>query len=155
MCHHCLLSLYFSLKVRAAFKHKTKVWSLTSSSIRNINVKPFNSDIVSAAKTKMSCPPPKCLSLTFSFPSSRWMGTRRAWLPTRWTHGTKAPTQPIASTSLPCRTTDRQGINLKLTSAERQTMARKSFHFVMKWIGHSSALAKVIPKEVLYKSFTF
>ncbi|OCU01960.1 hypothetical protein XELAEV_180077396mg, partial [Xenopus laevis] len=31
--------------VRAAFKHKTKVWSLTSSSIRNINVKPFNSDI--------------------------------------------------------------------------------------------------------------
>uniref|UniRef100_A0A8B9K459 Adhesion G protein-coupled receptor D1 n=1 Tax=Astyanax mexicanus TaxID=7994 RepID=A0A8B9K459_ASTMX len=39
---HCLLNS----EVRAAFKHKTKVWSLTSSSIRNINVKPFNSDIV-------------------------------------------------------------------------------------------------------------
>uniref|UniRef100_A0A674CBD4 Adhesion G protein-coupled receptor D1 n=1 Tax=Salmo trutta TaxID=8032 RepID=A0A674CBD4_SALTR len=38
---HCLLNS----EVRAAFKHKTKVWSLTSSSIRNINVKPFNSDI--------------------------------------------------------------------------------------------------------------
>ncbi|XP_066465857.1 adhesion G-protein coupled receptor D1 [Tiliqua scincoides] len=39
---HCLLNS----EVRAAFKHKTKVWSLTSSSIRNINVKPFNSDII-------------------------------------------------------------------------------------------------------------
>uniref|UniRef100_A0A8B9NP53 G-protein coupled receptors family 2 profile 2 domain-containing protein n=1 Tax=Accipiter nisus TaxID=211598 RepID=A0A8B9NP53_9AVES len=37
---------FFSPKVRAAFKHKTKVWSLTSSSTRNINVKPFNSDIM-------------------------------------------------------------------------------------------------------------
>uniref|UniRef100_A0A8C9TY13 Adhesion G protein-coupled receptor D1 n=1 Tax=Scleropages formosus TaxID=113540 RepID=A0A8C9TY13_SCLFO len=41
---HCLLNS----EVRAAFKHKTKVWSLTSSSIRNVNVKPFNSDIVSS-----------------------------------------------------------------------------------------------------------
>uniref|UniRef100_A0A8V0ZRP0 Adhesion G-protein coupled receptor D1 n=1 Tax=Gallus gallus TaxID=9031 RepID=A0A8V0ZRP0_CHICK len=40
---HCLLNS----EVRAAFKHKTKVWSLTSSSARNINVKPFNSDIMS------------------------------------------------------------------------------------------------------------
>uniref|UniRef100_A0A8C8A1T8 Adhesion G protein-coupled receptor D1 n=1 Tax=Oryzias sinensis TaxID=183150 RepID=A0A8C8A1T8_9TELE len=39
---HCLLNS----EVRAAFKHKTKVWSLTSSSIRNINVKPFHSDIM-------------------------------------------------------------------------------------------------------------
>ncbi|XP_054852546.1 adhesion G-protein coupled receptor D1 [Eublepharis macularius] len=39
---HCLLNS----EVRAAFKHKTKVWSLTSSSMRNINVKPFNSDII-------------------------------------------------------------------------------------------------------------
>ncbi|XP_077149422.1 adhesion G-protein coupled receptor D1 isoform X2 [Ranitomeya variabilis] len=39
---HCLLNS----EVRAAFKHKTKVWSLTSSSIRNINVKPFNSDVM-------------------------------------------------------------------------------------------------------------
>lgn len=38
---------FIVLQVRAAFKHKTKVWTLTSSSIRNINVKPFNSDIVS------------------------------------------------------------------------------------------------------------
>uniref|UniRef100_A0A8C6Y5W6 Adhesion G protein-coupled receptor D1 n=1 Tax=Naja naja TaxID=35670 RepID=A0A8C6Y5W6_NAJNA len=44
---HCLLNS----EVRAAFKHKTKVWSLTSSSIRNINVKAFNSDIVSIART--------------------------------------------------------------------------------------------------------
>ncbi|NXO27481.1 AGRD1 protein, partial [Cisticola juncidis] len=39
---HCLLNS----EVLAAFKHKTKVWSLTSSSTRNINVKPFNSDIM-------------------------------------------------------------------------------------------------------------
>uniref|UniRef100_A0A8D2LBC1 Adhesion G protein-coupled receptor D1 n=1 Tax=Varanus komodoensis TaxID=61221 RepID=A0A8D2LBC1_VARKO len=43
---HCLLNS----EVRAAFKHKTKVWSLTSSSIRNINVKPFNSDIITGNK---------------------------------------------------------------------------------------------------------
>uniref|UniRef100_A0A670ZV88 Adhesion G protein-coupled receptor D1 n=1 Tax=Pseudonaja textilis TaxID=8673 RepID=A0A670ZV88_PSETE len=43
----------FPAKVRAAFKHKTKVWSLTSSSIRNINVKAFNSDIVSIARTPL------------------------------------------------------------------------------------------------------
>uniref|UniRef100_A0A3P8Q0A2 Uncharacterized protein n=1 Tax=Astatotilapia calliptera TaxID=8154 RepID=A0A3P8Q0A2_ASTCA len=43
---HCLLNS----EVRAAFKHKTKVWSLTSSSIRNINVKPFNSDIMNGHK---------------------------------------------------------------------------------------------------------
>lgn len=50
--HRCrsdilLLHLFF-FKVRAAFKHKTKVWTLTSSSIRNINVKPFHSDVVRA-----------------------------------------------------------------------------------------------------------
>ncbi|XP_062855458.1 adhesion G-protein coupled receptor D1 isoform X2 [Trichomycterus rosablanca] len=39
---HCLLNS----EVRAAFKHKTKVWSLTSSSMRNINAKTFNSDIM-------------------------------------------------------------------------------------------------------------
>lgn len=49
-----LLSLLFP-KVRAAFKHKTKVWSLTSSSTRNINVKPFNSDIVSIAPFLPCC----------------------------------------------------------------------------------------------------
>ncbi|KAI4820522.1 hypothetical protein KUCAC02_028496 [Chaenocephalus aceratus] len=43
---HCLLNS----EVRAAFKHKTKVWSLTSSSIRNINVKPFNSEIMNGNK---------------------------------------------------------------------------------------------------------
>ncbi|XP_072839276.2 adhesion G-protein coupled receptor D1 isoform X1 [Pogona vitticeps] len=43
---HCLLNS----EVRAAFKHKTKVWSLTSSSVRNINVKPFNSDIITGNK---------------------------------------------------------------------------------------------------------
>uniref|UniRef100_A0A8C9NB76 Adhesion G protein-coupled receptor D1 n=1 Tax=Serinus canaria TaxID=9135 RepID=A0A8C9NB76_SERCA len=43
---HCLLNS----EVRAAFKHKTKVWSLTSSSTRNINVKPFNSDIMSGTR---------------------------------------------------------------------------------------------------------
>ncbi|XP_072443776.1 adhesion G-protein coupled receptor D1 isoform X3 [Chiloscyllium punctatum] len=39
---HCLLNS----EVRAALKHKTKVWSLNSSSMRNVNVKPFNSDIM-------------------------------------------------------------------------------------------------------------
>ncbi|XP_010076901.1 PREDICTED: probable G-protein coupled receptor 133, partial [Pterocles gutturalis] len=43
---HCLLNS----EVRAAFKHKTKVWSLTSSSTRNVNVKPFNSDIMTGNK---------------------------------------------------------------------------------------------------------
>uniref|UniRef100_A0AAR2K801 Adhesion G protein-coupled receptor D1 n=1 Tax=Pygocentrus nattereri TaxID=42514 RepID=A0AAR2K801_PYGNA len=47
---HCLLNS----EVRAAFKHKTKVWSLTSSSIRNINVKPFNSDIMNGNKGGVS-----------------------------------------------------------------------------------------------------
>ncbi|XP_073767208.1 adhesion G-protein coupled receptor D1 isoform X2 [Danio rerio] len=47
---HCLLNS----EVRAAFKHKTKVWTLTSSSIRNINVKPFNSDIMNGNKGGMS-----------------------------------------------------------------------------------------------------
>uniref|UniRef100_A0A3P8WD85 Adhesion G protein-coupled receptor D1 n=1 Tax=Cynoglossus semilaevis TaxID=244447 RepID=A0A3P8WD85_CYNSE len=41
---HCLLNS----EVRTAFKHKTKVWTLTSSSIRNVNVKPLNSDIMNA-----------------------------------------------------------------------------------------------------------
>ncbi|XP_053445507.1 adhesion G-protein coupled receptor D1 [Nycticebus coucang] len=52
---HCLLNS----EVRAAFKHKTKVWSLTSSSARNINVKPFHSDTMNGtrpgtASTKLS-----------------------------------------------------------------------------------------------------
>lgn len=41
-------NLSFGSKVRAAFKHKTKIWSLTSSSARNATGKPFTtSDIVS------------------------------------------------------------------------------------------------------------
>lgn len=52
------------------------------------------------------CP---CPRLTFSFPSSRWMETRRAWRPPRWTHGTKAPTLPIVSTSPPCRSVPVRG----------------------------------------------
>ncbi|XP_049619726.1 adhesion G-protein coupled receptor D1 isoform X3 [Syngnathus scovelli] len=47
---HCLLNS----EVRAAFKHKTKVWSLTSSSMRNVNVKPFNSDIMNGNKEGVS-----------------------------------------------------------------------------------------------------
>ncbi|KAM4890542.1 adhesion G-protein coupled receptor D1 [Sylvia borin] len=47
---HCLLNS----EVRAAFKHKTKVWSLTSSSTRNINVKPFNSDIMTGNRPATS-----------------------------------------------------------------------------------------------------
>uniref|UniRef100_A0A8C0E0L0 Adhesion G protein-coupled receptor D1 n=1 Tax=Balaenoptera musculus TaxID=9771 RepID=A0A8C0E0L0_BALMU len=43
---HCLLNS----EVRAAFKHKTKVWSLTSSSTRQANAKPFNSDIVNGTR---------------------------------------------------------------------------------------------------------
>ncbi|XP_029426992.1 adhesion G-protein coupled receptor D1 isoform X2 [Rhinatrema bivittatum] len=43
---HCLLNS----EVRAAFKHKTKVWSLTSSSVRNIHLKPFHSDIMNGNK---------------------------------------------------------------------------------------------------------
>uniref|UniRef100_A0A8C6JVJ2 Adhesion G-protein coupled receptor D1 n=1 Tax=Melopsittacus undulatus TaxID=13146 RepID=A0A8C6JVJ2_MELUD len=45
---------FFPRKVRAAFKHKTKVWSLTSSSTRNINVKPFNSDIMTGNRPGMT-----------------------------------------------------------------------------------------------------
>ncbi|XP_032702784.1 adhesion G-protein coupled receptor D1 isoform X2 [Lontra canadensis] len=43
---HCLLNS----EVRAAFKHKTKVWSLTSSSIRSANTKPFSSDIMNGTR---------------------------------------------------------------------------------------------------------
>ncbi|KAL4691572.1 hypothetical protein H8957_003298 [Semnopithecus entellus] len=43
---HCLLNS----EVRAAFKHKTKVWSLTSSSSRTANTKPFHSDIMNGAR---------------------------------------------------------------------------------------------------------
>ncbi|MXQ93949.1 hypothetical protein E5288_WYG018514 [Bos mutus] len=43
---HCLLNS----EVRAAFKHKTKVWSLTSSSSRQANVKPFSSDIMNGTR---------------------------------------------------------------------------------------------------------
>ncbi|XP_008067573.1 adhesion G-protein coupled receptor D1 [Carlito syrichta] len=42
---HCLLNS----EVRAAFKHKTKVWSLTGSSARSVHVKPFHSDIMNGA----------------------------------------------------------------------------------------------------------
>ncbi|XP_054520717.1 adhesion G-protein coupled receptor D1 isoform X3 [Pan troglodytes] len=52
---HCLLNS----EVRAAFKHKTKVWSLTSSSARTSNAKPFHSDLMNGtrpgtASTKLS-----------------------------------------------------------------------------------------------------
>ncbi|XP_046728025.1 adhesion G-protein coupled receptor D1 isoform X2 [Silurus meridionalis] len=47
---HCLLNS----EVRAAFKHKTKVWSLTSSSMRNVNAKPFNSDIMNGNRGGVS-----------------------------------------------------------------------------------------------------
>uniref|UniRef100_A0A2K5UX51 Adhesion G-protein coupled receptor D1 n=1 Tax=Macaca fascicularis TaxID=9541 RepID=A0A2K5UX51_MACFA len=50
---HCLLNS----EVRAAFKHKTKVWSLTSSSSRTANAKPFHSDIVSAASLNRGSQP--------------------------------------------------------------------------------------------------
>ncbi|XP_034025316.1 adhesion G-protein coupled receptor D1 [Thalassophryne amazonica] len=43
---HCLLNS----EIRAAFKHKTKVWTLTSSSMRNVNAKPFSSDIMNGHK---------------------------------------------------------------------------------------------------------
>uniref|UniRef100_A0A8D1V7S1 Adhesion G protein-coupled receptor D1 n=1 Tax=Sus scrofa TaxID=9823 RepID=A0A8D1V7S1_PIG len=43
---HCLLNS----EVRAAFKHKTKVWSLTSSSTRQANMKPFSSDIMNGTR---------------------------------------------------------------------------------------------------------
>uniref|UniRef100_A0A8C9IY09 Adhesion G-protein coupled receptor D1 n=1 Tax=Piliocolobus tephrosceles TaxID=591936 RepID=A0A8C9IY09_9PRIM len=43
---HCLLNS----EVRAAFKHKTKVWSLTSSCSRTANAKPFHSDIMNGAR---------------------------------------------------------------------------------------------------------
>uniref|UniRef100_A0A5F9CH66 Adhesion G protein-coupled receptor D1 n=1 Tax=Oryctolagus cuniculus TaxID=9986 RepID=A0A5F9CH66_RABIT len=52
---HCLLNS----EVRAAFKHKTKVWSLTGSSGRSGHAKPFSSDIMNGtrpgtASTKLS-----------------------------------------------------------------------------------------------------
>ncbi|XP_030875241.1 adhesion G-protein coupled receptor D1-like [Leptonychotes weddellii] len=43
---HCLLNS----EVRAAFKHKTKVWTLTSSSTRNTNAKPFSSDVMNGTR---------------------------------------------------------------------------------------------------------
>ncbi|KAM6166410.1 adhesion G-protein coupled receptor D1 [Erethizon dorsatum] len=43
---HCLLNS----EVRAAFKHKTKVWSLTSSVARNAIGKPFGSDVMNGTR---------------------------------------------------------------------------------------------------------
>ncbi|XP_006878067.1 PREDICTED: probable G-protein coupled receptor 133-like [Chrysochloris asiatica] len=43
---HCVLNS----EVRAAFKHKTKIWSLTSSTSRSTHVKPSSSDIVNGAR---------------------------------------------------------------------------------------------------------
>ncbi|XP_010602572.1 adhesion G-protein coupled receptor D1 isoform X3 [Fukomys damarensis] len=43
---HCLLNS----EVRAAFKHKTKVWSLTSSSARTVAGKPFSSDTMNGTR---------------------------------------------------------------------------------------------------------
>ncbi|XP_049721546.1 adhesion G-protein coupled receptor D1 [Elephas maximus indicus] len=43
---HCLLNS----EVRAAFKHKTKIWSLTSSSARSTHAKPFTSDIMNGTR---------------------------------------------------------------------------------------------------------
>ncbi|EPY77765.1 hypothetical protein CB1_001192001 [Camelus ferus] len=45
-----MFAILNSLQVRAAFKHKTKVWSLTSSSARHANVKPFSSDIMNGTR---------------------------------------------------------------------------------------------------------
>ncbi|XP_049624213.1 adhesion G-protein coupled receptor D1 [Suncus etruscus] len=50
---HCLLNS----EVRAAFKHKTKIWSLTSSSARNATGKPFTtSDIVNGVRLGTTSP---------------------------------------------------------------------------------------------------
>lgn len=43
---HCLLNS----EVRAAFKHKTKVWSLASSSGRSANTKPLSSDLMNGTR---------------------------------------------------------------------------------------------------------
>ncbi|XP_005403043.1 PREDICTED: adhesion G-protein coupled receptor D1 isoform X2 [Chinchilla lanigera] len=43
---HCLLNS----EVRAAFKHKTKVWSLTSSTARNASGKPCSSDVMNGTR---------------------------------------------------------------------------------------------------------
>ncbi|XP_037673149.1 adhesion G-protein coupled receptor D1 [Choloepus didactylus] len=43
---HCLLNS----EVRAAFKHKTKVWSLSSTSARSANARPFGSDVVNGTR---------------------------------------------------------------------------------------------------------
>ncbi|XP_064434258.1 adhesion G-protein coupled receptor D1 isoform X3 [Mirounga angustirostris] len=43
---HCLLNS----EVRAAFRHKTKVWTLPSSSTRNTNAKPFSSDVMNGTR---------------------------------------------------------------------------------------------------------
>lgn len=66
-----LSPLLLPLKVRAAFKHKTKVWSLTSSSARTANTKPFSSDTVSKNQILESLPfaPLNLFQLPSSFPS--------------------------------------------------------------------------------------
>ncbi|XP_040842800.1 adhesion G-protein coupled receptor D1 [Ochotona curzoniae] len=46
---HCLLNS----EVRAAFKHKIKVWSLTGSSSRNVTTKPFSSDSMNGTRPGM------------------------------------------------------------------------------------------------------
>ncbi|XP_023576398.1 adhesion G-protein coupled receptor D1 isoform X2 [Octodon degus] len=47
---HCLLNS----EVRAAFKHKTKVWSLTGSAARSASGKPFSSDVMNGTRPGMA-----------------------------------------------------------------------------------------------------
>ncbi|KAI4536166.1 hypothetical protein MG293_013558 [Ovis ammon polii] len=60
MVFQYMFAILNSLQVRAAFKHKTKVWSLTSSSSRQANVKPFSSDIVEKVPRLTACIHPLC-----------------------------------------------------------------------------------------------
>lgn len=88
------------------------------------------------------------LFLMVSFPTSRWTATRRAEPPLRWTRGTKAPTQPIASTSPPCRADGQPyccGWKVNYGSHHRGiTNTGQKLFLYLWWIQ-----VKMIPKEVL------
>ncbi|ELK14243.1 Putative G-protein coupled receptor 133 [Pteropus alecto] len=82
-----VFALLNSLQVRAAFKHKTKVWSLSSSSGRHAHAKPSSSDAVSApqplicglpAGPASPAPEPRRFSVTVTWRATRQLAASRS-----------------------------------------------------------------------------
>lgn len=81
-------------KVRAAFKHKTKVWSLTSSSGRTATAKPFGSDVVRAGRVLQGGQPPS--QSVSPAPAPRSPAPAAPRTPSCWLAPPRIPASPTA-----------------------------------------------------------